>query len=494
MRAWLAGSALAALALAPSPVRAAGCVRPTSNGGFEGFDYGSETVHSFGNASVLVWYVTGGPNAVNASSSRSDGVPDDVAEVAQVTSDALASYAAMGFHAPPSDAVNPSCGPNGGDGRFDVYLFDMQGADGFTAVESGRCTSSGSALQCASFIVAQADFSRFAAYYPTSSVGIHTVLPHETFHAVQNAYNTNLERFWAEGTAQWAAKVLDPSLDDLERFLPDFFAEPTRSLDAPVTGVTSAFLYGAAIWPVFLTQRHGDDIVRRVLENEALAGATAVASTDVVLQAEGSSLAAEFPLFAAWNAATGTRAGTGGYTHASAYPLVQLKPLPLTGAQAITSGLATYDYTLSLPAPMQLQVTTDPSRNAARFIPLQAGHAQFDQIVEITATPTTVSGDGVVLVSGITSKKTDAPFHLVFSELPDAGPPDAGPPDAGEVDAGEVDAGPVDAGLPDAGAGPHDPEPKPGTTGGCATAPTSPGDLGVLLAGALAWLHARRRR
>ena len=62
MRSWLAGAALG-LWLLPAPSRAAACVRPTSRGGFQGFDYGAAAVSSFGNASVQVWYVTTGPNA-----------------------------------------------------------------------------------------------------------------------------------------------------------------------------------------------------------------------------------------------------------------------------------------------------------------------------------------------------------------------------------------------------------------------------------------------
>ena len=98
--------------------------------------------------------------------------------------------------------------------------------------------------------------------------------------------------------------------------------------------MTAAFLYGSAIWPVFLSERFGDDIVRSVLEQEAQQGDSAIAATDAVLRALQSSIADEFPLFAAWNAATGARAGGGGYLNASDYPEVELDELSEHGLQS----------------------------------------------------------------------------------------------------------------------------------------------------------------
>ena len=332
---------------------AGSCVRPTDPGGIDDYAYGSATVKSFGNDKVLVWYATDGTNAVNTATTRGDGVPDDVAEVAQVTSDTITSYASMGFRAPVSDG-DTSCGSNGGDDRLDVYLVKMVGGDGMTVSEQGRCTSAGKAQRCASFVFAQANY---AALYPSASIGIHTVLPHETFHAVQNAYDANIDRFWAEGTAQWAAKTLDPSLTDLERFLPDFFSSTSKALDAPVNGVTAGFLYGAAIWPVFLTAQHGNDIVKQVLEQEGVGGDGALAATDAVLQAnDSSSMANDFPLFAAWNAATGKRAGSGGYSEGSSYPEVTIAELEDGAASGITSGYATYYYHVQSDGPQSVTI------------------------------------------------------------------------------------------------------------------------------------------
>lgn len=443
-----AAAALVAL-LAAGSAGAADCVRPTDAGGYGGFDYGSATVQSFGNAAVLVWYTTGGVHAVDATSTRGDGVPDAVASVASVTADALAQYAAMGFRAPVSDA-DATCGSNGGDGRLDVYLFHMSGADGETISEGARCNAGGgAAVACASFIIAQ---SRLDQLYASADLGIRTVLPHETFHVVQNAYDANLDRFWAEGSAQWAAKKLDPSLTDLERFLPAFFHDASRALDGPANGVTASFLYGAAIWPVFLTQRFGDDIVRAILDEEGQTGGAALAATDVVLGSMQTSMAVEYPRFASWNAATGTRAGSGGYTDAAKYPMVTVAELG-TSASGTSSGFASYYYHASAGA--AVGVTLDPGmpRNAGTLVPLDGAVAQLDQSALL---PANLTGEGIVVVSGTTDDKSDAPFTVTL------GPAIAMP-----------------------GGMPH---------GGCSFAPqaASPGALAFVLA--LATFGLRRRR
>lgn len=225
----IAGRSAIVLALACSAkvARAGDCVRPTDPQGFAGYRYDDATPAHFDTENVRVWYASSGKHSVRTASTRDDGVPDDVARVGAVTEDALARYAAMGYRPPVSDA-DPTCGSNGGDGRLDVYLVHFTAADGMTVAE--RCVPSNGGTPCASFIFAEANF---AGRYATADEGIRTVLPHETFHAVQNAYDAELDRYWAEGTAQWAAKTLDPSLRDLERFLGPWPGGPGEAPPAP---------------------------------------------------------------------------------------------------------------------------------------------------------------------------------------------------------------------------------------------------------------------
>ncbi|WP_394843038.1 ABC transporter substrate-binding protein [Pendulispora brunnea] len=407
------------LAAGVAEAHAQTCTRPTDPAGYAGYAYGAAAVAHFDEARTRIWYTTEGEHRVHAASTRPDGVPDEVARAAAVTQDALDRYAGMGFRAPPPDE-DTACGSNGGDGRLDVYLVHFTGADG-TAVPE-RCVG----RQCASFILAE---SQLGERYPTAEIGIRTVLPHEVFHTVQNAYDAQMDRFWAEGTAQWAAKTLDPTLTDLESFLPAFFREPSRSLDLPPGGASAAYLYGSAIWPVYLTETRGNDIVRTILEAEGADGSPALKATDTVLRP--SSLATEFTRFAVWNTATGTRAMNAGYRDAKKYPMSSVPDFPAEGSvRRATAGLASFYYRLKVDAAKLLAFEADPTRTAATLVPLEDGIARIDRTTALSTTiPTRVEAESILVVSGVTTNKTDATFALTLSTPPPIETPP--PPDPG---------------------------------------------------------------
>lgn len=392
----LAGALVALGASAPRDAAAQCRGRPTDPGGYQGYTYGQAEVKSLGTPRVRVHYATSGSHAPDLATTRQDGVPDTVAFVADTADDALRRFGELGFRAPPGDAA---CASNGGDAALDIYLVKFAGADGSTVPEA--CTGS----VCSSFMLVESTFQ--GRGYPTVREGFTTVVVHELFHAVQNAYDSDMDRFWAEGTAQWAMKVLHPELVDFERQLPAFFADPQRSLDTQPSGVTAGYLYGSAVWPLFLTLRHGDGTVREILEAEA-AGQKTIPATEAVLGAKGSSLAEDYPLFGAWNAATKSYAGAGGYPDAAKYPGIESAPLE-DGASGITSGLAYFVYAGTLDAPAQIALETDGERNAGVVVPVEGGKAVLDRVA---ALPANASGEVLVVVAGITTKKTDAPFTV----------------------------------------------------------------------------------
>ncbi|APR75475.1 Hypothetical protein A7982_00821 [Minicystis rosea] len=342
-------------------------VRPTDPGGYFGIGYGADPVASYDTPEgrVRVWYATSGSQAPKAI---------DAAKLSgQAVETAIDGYAAMGFLPALGDGDYPLCSSNGGDGRMDVYLVGMGGADGQAATEI--CTQVGDVSRCTGFILADNLFEEDG--YASFEEGALTVLPHELFHLVQNAYSADIDRWWAEGTAQWATKALHPELTDLERFLPAYFSDTTRSIDAPPGGVVQSFLYATAIWPVFLSERHGPTVVREIMEAIASDGSKVLQATDHVLIAKGSSLAAEFTTFATWNAATGDRAGSGGYPLSATYPMVKTEVLSAdigASSNGVTSGLAAHYYEISAGAARIVSIDTDPARNAAVALPLEAAH------------------------------------------------------------------------------------------------------------------------
>jgi hypothetical protein len=445
-----------------SAARAEVCARPTDALGYAGTKYAPDAPSSFDSEHVRVWYAVTGPHAVRPGTTRPDGVPDDVVVAAETSEAALAAFSAWGYRAPVPD-TDTSCGSNGGDDRLDVYLVAFAAADGTTVAD--RCARLGLTTRCSSFVLAEARMDR---RYPTATEGFRTVLPHELFHAVQNAYDAELDRFWAEGTAQWATKRLHPELDDLERHLPAFFAEPSRSLDTRPGGVTASYLYGAAIWPIFLTVRHGDDFVRLALDEESSRGGTSLSATGRVLEKAGSNLSDALVGFATWNASTGSRSSAESYPDAASYPTMNLGRYP-EEANGILSGASSAYLSVHADRPAELSLECDPSRLVGVLVPVERGRAMVDRATRL---PVHFEGEGIVVVVGITTNKSDAAYALSLKTL------EFGPPKT---------QGPVEpAVLPGA----------PPVSSGCSSVPVRAGDRGAVSSAmvALGVLAFARRR
>lgn len=404
---------LALATLSPRPALAQACesARPTDAGGAAGLSYGSAEVAFFdsGSGRVRVHYALSGSHAPPAASTRRDGVPDAIAVAAEAGDDALAKFEELGYRAPLSDAASP-CASNGGSDALDVYLLNFRAADGQAV--SDHCEGEGeSPRRCAGFVLVDNDFR--SGGYASTAEGLRTVVPHELFHLVQHAYDADVESWWAEGSAQWAAKQVYPELTDLERFLPEYFKSPWRPLNVPPSGPISGFLYATAIWPVFLHEQLGADVVREVFEALAPELGGVFPATDAVLQARGSSLADAFLEFSSFNAATGERAAKGlGYAASAAYPTVpttELVATPGASADDVASGLGAFFYRVSAPSPIELELDADPERVAARLVPLAEGKARLDEARDL---PISFEGEAVVVVAGRTLTRSDAPFVL----------------------------------------------------------------------------------
>jgi MYXO-CTERM domain-containing protein len=390
-----------ALVLASGAASACPGPRPTDPGGFQGIAYTDPTTsYATTKGRVRVWYATVGSDAPDS--------PSDAHTVGDLVEGAIDGYVAMGYRLPPKDDADPSCPAGGGDGRLDVYLIDLQGAaDGLTAFES--CTS-GAAPKCSSFILIDNDFA--GGPYASYEEGAKTVAPHEYFHVVQNGYDAGVDRWWAEGTAQWACQKLHPDIHDLERFLPSYFMDTTRSIDSPPGGVTAEFLYGTAIWPVFLGEHVDPKVMLETFEDLDTHGGAVVDATDRVLMKHKSSFASEFETFGTWNAATGARAGKGGYKLAATYP--EVTPMSFTttvgsSTHQINSGFGVYYFDAQASAELGVSIDTDPKRNAGAAVPLSGGVAQLAKSATL---PANIDGETILVVAGQSSLKTDAPFTL----------------------------------------------------------------------------------
>lgn len=139
--------------------------------------------------------------------------------------------------------------------------------------------------------------------------------------------------------------------------------------------------------------------------------------------AKGSSIAEDLPLFGAWNAATKTLAGPGGYPDAAKYPGVKTEALA-DGVTGITSGLPYHVYRGTLDTMSKVSLETDASRNAGVVVPFEGGKPALAKAAKL---PANVQGEVLVVVAGVTTKKTDAPFMLhIGASDPESVTPDGG--------------------------------------------------------------------
>ena len=159
----------------------------------------------------------------------------------------------LGYRRPVTDRRH------GGDARFDVYLKDLgTGLYGYCVPEYYK---PGSRRVASGYCVIDNDFSssQFAGR-PVDNLEV--TLAHEFFHAVQFAYDFTDDPWLLESTAVWMEERFADRVNDNRQYLPygqvrlphvplDTFADP-------------GFHYGNWVWWEYLSQRFGNDIVRRV--------------------------------------------------------------------------------------------------------------------------------------------------------------------------------------------------------------------------------------
>lgn len=302
---------------------------PDSAGLFK-FEPGYEVEHHDGpDGLVRVHFTRTGPDAVSTSDTNANGVPDTAEQVAAVYEEVFEFFLARGFRSPISDDGN-SLGDGGSD-AFDVYLIDFAGqADG--AFVRDACVRS----ICSGYVAQENDFAGYG--YPSFLVASRILGSHEFFHAVQAAYDGDIGANWGEATAVWASEHFDSSLNDFEYFIRGWFEKPERTLDQEPIGPVDPFSYGLAIFAQFLSERFGDDIVRRHWEDledgaRGVANPTWLGALDALLEREhASTFADEFVRFAEWVIRSGQGSSEDTFANAANYPRVtrELVTLPFS--------------------------------------------------------------------------------------------------------------------------------------------------------------------
>ena len=189
--------------------------------------------------SVVVHYVTSGPDAPPPADSDRDGTPDYVEEVAQAAELSLKRFAALGFRPPSPDTWGP-------DAMVDIYLKDIDSRDDRSA---GKAFSFGH--KDGGYAIVESDVMRITDSF-------RALVAHELFHLVQFAYVPRGIPCWVgEGTAEAAETMVYPDGDfrasnwRTEAWL----KQPWRPLTDDIRDGNRDFCYAGRAWFQFLHKR-----------------------------------------------------------------------------------------------------------------------------------------------------------------------------------------------------------------------------------------------
>ena len=291
-----------------------------------------------------------GSHAVYQSNISTGGVPNYVIGVARVFDSVYVHIInTLGYPLPPSDGGYAQ----GVDSLYDVYLTNLGGTVfGLTYPDSTQFDSIGS-LRATSFIEIDNDYqeSSFSTYNSRPLDAVRVTAAHEYFHAVHFGIDfTEMEdwnnppfqrRYWYEMSATWMEEEIYDDINDYYSVLPFFFRRPRESIQQ-FEGTADFHPYGSCVFPIFLTEKYGVDIIKSIWLKCGSMGvgpnflvATQIAidsaskarcdidSLDPVCDSSANFRSA-FGEFALWNFFTGSRAASAppgvGYSERAFYP------------------------------------------------------------------------------------------------------------------------------------------------------------------------------
>ncbi|MBI4714445.1 MAG: hypothetical protein HY760_00600, partial [Nitrospirae bacterium] len=197
----------------------------------------------------------------------------------------------MGYRAPEYAAA----------GLIDVFIANT-GCGGDWCALSSRIlgltvTYCGSALEC------QGEDANAAYILINKSFQSNVTAAHEFFHVIQFSYDRDdqwYERdgWWLEATATWMEDRVFDETNDYYSVIRKWALEPQVSLQNSGNG----HAYGSALFPFYLAETLGEEIVREIWEDPAFNGIDGIQTIDAVLRKRGSDLNSVFKDFTARNA------------------------------------------------------------------------------------------------------------------------------------------------------------------------------------------------
>ena len=323
-------------------------------------------------------YTTEGPDAVVSNDiSPPNGIPDLIDVCAESFEKSYrVEVEELGYNPPLSDMWSKD---NGGDERYDVYLFSGPWL-GFTMPEE--------------FVSVQSTAITTTLYFGINSrtyelVGvsegkryIETTCCHEFFHAIQFAYNYYSERWFMETSSTWMERVVYDGSDQGETDGNNYYNSQLnywfRYPDWSLTKFDGWHEYGGVIWNIFLTERYDIEIIKDVFKSMSEGTYRELANFYDAFTGRGTSLSRAFKDFTVWNYFTNYRYDDRFYSHGKEYP-----PVPIHLDDVISN----------YPMRTDLDAERAPENLGARYIRFLPSGDQDSITIKIDGTDITNSDD-----------------------------------------------------------------------------------------------------
>ena len=299
-----------------------------------------------------------------------NGVPDYVDSCAAILDHIWTKEVdSLGYVPPPSDGSYPPGWPNGGDGLYDIYLFNL-GSSYLGATYPETTYAPALAWVWTSFIELDNDYTNYPAYHSQYD-WLRVTAAHEFFHAIQMGYDVFenelvsqdvVHPYWMEMSATWMENEVYDYINDYIYYLPAFFNSPWLSL----RNFSGLHPYGSVVWPMYLGEKFGINIIKDIWTRCAeVPGDNVLPATDAALNTNSSSLNNAFQEFSVWNYFTGDRANSSLFGFYSEGPLWYVDPINRINPIHVT---------------LTNQHTIYPATDTVRLLPEDLGATYIDFI------------------------------------------------------------------------------------------------------------------
>jgi hypothetical protein len=261
-----------------------------------------------------VHYDTTGGHAVyqpDVDVDPQDGVPDFVNRTAEYF-DRSWFYICdtLGYDTPPYDGQN-----GGGENLYDVYMHRYAGAYGVTFAESPSSQRPGRNYDYTSYIYVDPTYDGFG--YNDRTLPMKVTSAHEFFHAVQFAYDINAGGWYMENCATWMEDIIWDDINDNYMYLSYFL----NFVHLPLNTANGGFEYGAFLWPMFIYENWGHELIRQSWIYSV--NSNAMYALELLFEENGTFLEEQYFDYSLWNYLTNYRDDGNHYEEGAYYSLAR---------------------------------------------------------------------------------------------------------------------------------------------------------------------------